>query len=230
MNCATSATSATFFNSCKVPPELADRIIDFLHDDPASLRTCSLTCRSWVHSSRYHIFHFIELSALRHYIAFARLLKTAPCLGRYVRSMVIQMHPDLLHAHSQGMLLTDIACRLGDVRRLVIMGVSNPVDHETLAQFGPVSELTICSSFAHPSDVVALFAAFPAVQDVVFMSLKPRENGALQRSLTRVGRPAVAPLGGTHDVHNWCRWIQRVLRLPPTGRSVAAPASPAYKL
>ncbi|KAH9949719.1 hypothetical protein B0H21DRAFT_87391 [Amylocystis lapponica] len=40
-----------------VPSELSDRIIDFLWDTPVALRACSLTCRTWLPSSRFHMFH-----------------------------------------------------------------------------------------------------------------------------------------------------------------------------
>ena len=39
-----------------VPQELADDIIDHLHDDKQSLRSCSLVCRSWLPSSSVHLF------------------------------------------------------------------------------------------------------------------------------------------------------------------------------
>ncbi|OCH85884.1 hypothetical protein OBBRIDRAFT_697877, partial [Obba rivulosa] len=48
----------------KLPPELTDRIIDFLHDDPHSLTKCSLTCRSWMSVSRYQVYHSLTHSRL----------------------------------------------------------------------------------------------------------------------------------------------------------------------
>jgi hypothetical protein len=36
------------------PAELTDRIIDFLHSDKDALSSCSLVCKSWLPSSRYH--------------------------------------------------------------------------------------------------------------------------------------------------------------------------------
>ncbi|OCH84290.1 hypothetical protein OBBRIDRAFT_741816, partial [Obba rivulosa] len=48
-------------HSERLPPELTDTIIDFLHDDDAALRACSLTCRAWLRSSRTHLFGSVSL-------------------------------------------------------------------------------------------------------------------------------------------------------------------------
>ncbi|KAF8893617.1 hypothetical protein BD779DRAFT_1669880 [Infundibulicybe gibba] len=45
----------------KLPQELTDHIIDHLHSDFSSLKSCSLVCRKWLPTSRYHIFHKISL-------------------------------------------------------------------------------------------------------------------------------------------------------------------------
>ncbi|GJE85643.1 hypothetical protein PsYK624_017220 [Phanerochaete sordida] len=43
-------------SSCSVPQELADMIIDHLHDDRQSLQQCSLVCKAWEPSSTVHLF------------------------------------------------------------------------------------------------------------------------------------------------------------------------------
>ncbi|KAJ7255334.1 hypothetical protein C8J57DRAFT_607078 [Mycena rebaudengoi] len=40
----------------RLPPELHDRIIDHLHRDRRTLSACSLVCKAWQSSSRYHLF------------------------------------------------------------------------------------------------------------------------------------------------------------------------------
>jgi hypothetical protein len=45
-----------------IPLELWDWIIDHLHDDERALSTCGLVCRSWISSSRFHLFRTIQLS------------------------------------------------------------------------------------------------------------------------------------------------------------------------
>src|ERR1700722_12374878 len=41
--------------------EIQDRILDFLHDSKPTLMACALVCRAWVPTSRYHLFHDIQL-------------------------------------------------------------------------------------------------------------------------------------------------------------------------
>jgi len=43
------------------PVELTDMIIDFLHQDKASLAACTLVCVGWLNSSRYHLFASLVL-------------------------------------------------------------------------------------------------------------------------------------------------------------------------
>ena len=43
-------------SSLTFPPELVDRTIDHLHDDKPSLRACTLVSRSWLNTSRHHLF------------------------------------------------------------------------------------------------------------------------------------------------------------------------------
>ncbi|KAJ6585706.1 hypothetical protein B0H19DRAFT_426390 [Mycena capillaripes] len=43
----------------RLPPELTDRIIDFLWDSHPDLRTCSLVCSQWLPSSRRHLFELV---------------------------------------------------------------------------------------------------------------------------------------------------------------------------
>lgn len=44
-----------------IAPELCDMIIDFLHDERATLYSCSLVCRRWLMSSRFHLFYTIKI-------------------------------------------------------------------------------------------------------------------------------------------------------------------------
>jgi hypothetical protein len=45
-----------------VPQEIAERIIDCIHDDPPALRSCALVCHSWLKHSRSHLFRRIAVS------------------------------------------------------------------------------------------------------------------------------------------------------------------------
>ncbi|KAF7311991.1 ANK-REP-REGION domain-containing protein [Mycena indigotica] len=46
----------------RLPHELCDLIVDFLHADTAALGRCALVCRGWIATSRYHLFAHIDMS------------------------------------------------------------------------------------------------------------------------------------------------------------------------
>jgi hypothetical protein len=45
----------------QIPQEIIDQVIDHLYNDRETLRTCALVCRSWVPSSRYHLFGVVVI-------------------------------------------------------------------------------------------------------------------------------------------------------------------------
>ncbi|KAI0087374.1 hypothetical protein BDY19DRAFT_995062 [Irpex rosettiformis] len=66
-----------------LPPELGDRVIDFLHDDSRALSACSLTCRSWLPVARYHRWSHTRLERSR-LLEFVGLLVDAPDLASFI--------------------------------------------------------------------------------------------------------------------------------------------------
>ena len=73
----------------ELPPELVDRIIDFLHDQPKALAACSLVARSWTVTSRYHRFGKVVLSSDDNWEEFDRLLKISPTIIHHIRGIII---------------------------------------------------------------------------------------------------------------------------------------------
>lgn len=79
-----------------VPYELVDYIIDHLHNDISSLENCALVCRSWLPSSRFHMFRRIEVDISNDYAIentryhrICQSLESSPDLGRYVEELVL---------------------------------------------------------------------------------------------------------------------------------------------
>jgi hypothetical protein len=48
-----------------IPQELSDIILDFLHDEVAVLCSAGLVCKSWLPTSRFHLFSKIKIRGLR---------------------------------------------------------------------------------------------------------------------------------------------------------------------
>ncbi|KAH9915107.1 uncharacterized protein B0H18DRAFT_1042552 [Fomitopsis serialis] len=74
-----------------LPPELTDRIIDYLHKDTHSLRACALACRTWLPAARYHRFRVItvENSGGGKFTTFEKLLASSPAIGLIVETLRI---------------------------------------------------------------------------------------------------------------------------------------------
>ena len=45
-----------------IPSELYDHTLDFLHNDRAALSACSVVCKAWLPSSRFHLFSNLHIS------------------------------------------------------------------------------------------------------------------------------------------------------------------------
>jgi hypothetical protein len=62
---------------------LIDVIIDHLHDDIQSLKVCSLVCKSWTPSARFHLFSVFS----SHRSTIRQLLESAPAVIPFIRHL-----------------------------------------------------------------------------------------------------------------------------------------------
>lgn len=72
-----------------LPPELMDETIDYLWDDHKALEACSLTCRSWVPSSRLHLFRTVRVRSAEDCTKLSVLLQSSPIIAHCVRKLTI---------------------------------------------------------------------------------------------------------------------------------------------
>ena len=82
----------------RLPPELLDEALDHLWDDPKSLKACALACRSWIPTSRLHLFRTVLLSSLETAERFSTLLDSTPAIARCVKKLSITAQ----YTHSDG--------------------------------------------------------------------------------------------------------------------------------
>jgi hypothetical protein len=73
----------------RLPPELIDWVIDSLHDDRATLKTCALVCRSWVPTSRHHLSSYLVISTETRQDLIAILCSTSCMIGPAVRELTL---------------------------------------------------------------------------------------------------------------------------------------------
>ena len=69
----------------ELPPELTDRIIDFLYNEPRALAACSLVAKSWTGASRCHQFTWARLVSDEDWAKLDQLIETSPSTIHYIR-------------------------------------------------------------------------------------------------------------------------------------------------
>lgn len=75
--------------SMAIPPEIVDRIIDYVHDDTKGLIACSLVARDWVPSTRLHLFAKFSLLSAHKAARFTELDSFAPDILYYCQELSI---------------------------------------------------------------------------------------------------------------------------------------------
>lgn len=65
----------------KIPSEISDIVIDYLHSDRDALAACALVCKEWLPGSRYHLFYTIWVNE-QNFQQFLDTLNTPRCFWR----------------------------------------------------------------------------------------------------------------------------------------------------
>lgn len=167
-----------------LPPELFDETLDHLWDDIKTLRTCSLVCRSWVPTTRLHIFRTVRLSSEAACSQFSTLLENSPAIARCVRKLTISAQYAGVGADNRGIeddawvnASAEIARRLGQHGRVNTLALSR-LRWTSLAQstrdaykavFRGVKTLLLFEVRFHASgDVLEFLDAFPDLEELYF--------------------------------------------------------------
>jgi hypothetical protein len=147
-----------------LPVELYELIIGHLHDDKATLKACSLTCKTFLHLSRYHLFYKLRLCrpyTERFLDAAIGSTHSPSSPGTYVRHLILfddlnkalpLLVPRLLNVTS--LLLVFDRDELGDTQRAMM-----------LSGFQKVTSLDIRYCRFHTSaEMGELIASFPSLE------------------------------------------------------------------
>ena len=76
----------------RLPPELIDMVIDHLYDDKVSLASCALVAKSWLNTSRLHLFHDLIIfhdRAPEPFRAFTAFMTEKPFICSLVKTLCI---------------------------------------------------------------------------------------------------------------------------------------------
>lgn len=174
------------------PPELTDRIIDFCHDDKATLSNCALTHSSWLATSRLHLFHTITCTTTGVHEGRSRAIQLASIIHShkqpstssvipYIKTVKIDSFVDPTRLSGAVRLrgAVDLACAI----RLFcnLKGLPDPSVHATLrGSLGrwdspSVWPLSLVNdivtyiklskvTFGHPSHVLTFLSSLPRLQ------------------------------------------------------------------
>ncbi|EPT00456.1 hypothetical protein FOMPIDRAFT_1122802, partial [Fomitopsis schrenkii] len=74
----------------RLPQETIDNIIAMLYGNRKSLKSCSLTCRSWHPTSHACFFHTVSFYRTTAVHLFAELLQCSPRVAVYVRTLCLR--------------------------------------------------------------------------------------------------------------------------------------------
>lgn len=157
-----------------LPPEILDFIIDHVHDDRAVLRSCSLTARALLPTSRHHLFHAVHLPDRHRCTAFAQLLESAPDVGYQVRTLSLVEGLQLEDSEDVPWVNANspsLAGRLPNLEFLKVVGVKDVMSAKhpaartcLLTRFSYLHSLLLSACvFESTSDLRDLLSSLPAL-------------------------------------------------------------------
>ncbi len=171
-------------STTRIPPELCDQTIDYLWDDLESLRACSLTCKDWLPSSRFHLFRNLRLRHADDVARFRALLTSSPSIAHFVRKLSLSADydgttPDGTAREDDGWVngAAELFPRLHNVTTLALARVRwHALSADTRAAFAGVSKsvrqlFLFEVSFDASRDVIAFLSAFPSLNDLYFQAV-----------------------------------------------------------
>lgn len=189
-----------------LPPELYDRIIDFLYDNKSTLTSCSLVCHEWSSTSRYHLFQAITIKypiTLEQLTGF--LDSVSPSVVDHVRELaVLGSNPccSVMYDAQMHVTVRSIAtcvAKLRALQALRLQGVwwknsrdgSHTVNEDEQSDPLPRSctlkRLEICKVFSTPHAISDTMRCFPGLKDLYTESvywISPASTRLVQLSPT----------------------------------------------
>lgn len=114
---------STSIPKSKIPLEIAERIIDYCHNDKNALANCALVCTAWIRPARYHLINAIKLR--RGFVDKFLLALTSPGsrLGTSIRSLDISNIPATIPSYQLNEAIPLLADHLPAVKTLSLAGL-----------------------------------------------------------------------------------------------------------
>jgi len=198
-SCCISATFAMCVRSYRprLPPELIEYTIDYLHDSPSALRACACVCRDWVAPSRFHLFYRREITPTNRTSTvplqirqLLEILQGSPHIACYIREFHFSVgyYTILYMPHSDWpqveTVLPQLLAMLTQLRKLVLFGIPfSGLVPDTMAAF--------CALFALPClvDVEVRVLRVAKLEHFTSLLCSPLKRLSVTESLLSEVRP-----------------------------------------
>lgn len=161
-----------------IPAELCDQIIDCLRDDKTALRTCGITCRSWLPRARHHLFSRAAID-WTNCDTFKDLLLSSNNIGHHIRTIEIEgalgvFSMDRQHTAALSKWLHSIPrvipAALVNVQELdlALVTIDAAITASFFARLPSVTKLSLCACTLDSfNTLVEMFYSMPLLQDLV---------------------------------------------------------------
>jgi len=155
--------------SSPLPPEILDIIVDNLHDEPTTLKSCCLVCKLWVPRTRKHLFAHVEFDAADFHVE--RWKKTFPdpsnSPAHHTRTLSIRGIP----------IATPAYVGMDDWIRSFRNVVDLCLEHQDLVSIVPFYGISptvrsLCLTYTTPE----IFRSFPHLEDLAFVDSHPKAD------------------------------------------------------
>ena len=206
-------------SSPRLPSELLDHAVDFLHDSRRTLKSCSLVSKAWIPRARKHLFAAIWLSAAKEVELWKVAFPDPSASPAWYTTALFINSPDVIAA-----AVDDDDCWVSAFSRVVHLKMDVvaagfkqiSISLVPFHRFSPVlRSLRVVSTVLTPSQIFDLLRSFPLLEDlsvtvhnhslikdyrfenqptIIKSSNSPALNGSLQL-FSKVGMdPFISPL------------------------------------
>ncbi|EMD31026.1 hypothetical protein CERSUDRAFT_100751 [Gelatoporia subvermispora B] len=195
----------------RLPPELTDRMIDFLHDDIPTLKTCALVCRAWVPASRMYTFETVYTQKGRQLKSLPGLLQESPTLGANIKKISVDVYQ-----REHGPIFASIAKLLSHVRALELCwNLGYPLVPEDVASFKNVTKLALTMMEPPKSDYAQLAHVILEFRQVKHLQLMTMDRWVEDSAIAELAAAlATLPLKRL-NVKTWNEVIGRCVQIEP---------------
>ena len=175
-----------------LPPEILDYVANQLHDEPESLRNCSLVAKSWVPRARKHLFANIEFDSPWELQLWKKTFPNSSNSPAHYSCNLRVGHVDVVADVAEGGWVRAFS----RVVRLQLDTTRTPDGEEFLVpfhRFSPALKVLRVYAATFPSWIFGLVFSFPLLQDLTLVCIDLSSGDDDHFQVPQVVAPAIPP-------------------------------------